>query len=440
MMIYLTAALAYLVALTPASNSYNIDDGGGGFKVMGERASSFFGYNLRISKEGDDFRLLVGAPKSTKSSNPQSVNTSSPLAEGSIESCGLQNFIESSVNCISVAPPTASPGDSYGLSLDVATDSTLHVCSPIKMQSCPPVAYSPGYCFRRSEETRNWTEGPQTEKTDCSLVSLDIVILLDGSLSVGRVNFELVKQWTINVSRSFDIADGSTEIGVIQYSHHYSQQDLNEQDYIVTEISLGQYRSQSQFEDAVEMIRLHSFTTYTAHALNKSVYDFQSSTRYSDPRTAKVMILLTDGRSSDNEFLPYSANYLRSLGIRTFAIGVGRAVRDELQIIANGDGTDERVFYVTNFEDLSKIISALRTEILSFALEGVREGEGAMTSVHHLQFGEKGFSLSSGLVKITRFLSCFVNYLIYFFVRLFVCLCVCMLGFVCICVRVCVHW
>ena len=50
------------------------------------------------------------------------------------------------------------------------------------------------------------------------------------------------------------------------------------------------------FQDAVEMIRLHSFTTYTAHALNKSVYDFQSSTRYSDPRTAKVMILLTDGR------------------------------------------------------------------------------------------------------------------------------------------------
>ena len=48
--------------------------------------------------------------------------------------------------------------------------------------------------------------------------NLDLIFLLDGSSSVGTANFNTVKQWVQTVSRQFNIEDGSSKIGVIQYS------------------------------------------------------------------------------------------------------------------------------------------------------------------------------------------------------------------------------
>lgn len=36
-------------------------------------------------------------------------------------------------------------------------------------------------------------------------------------------------------------------------------------------------------------------STYTAHAINKTVMDFQNGPRWSDFDTKKVMVVLTDG-------------------------------------------------------------------------------------------------------------------------------------------------
>jgi len=38
------------------------------------------------------------------------------------------------------------------------------------------------------------------------------------------------------------------------------------------------------------------FTTYTAHALNKTITDFQASDRFDNSATSKVLILVTDGQ------------------------------------------------------------------------------------------------------------------------------------------------
>ena len=47
---------------------------------------------------------------------------------------------------------------------------------------------------------------------------LDLIFLLDGSSSLGAADFETVKEWVVEVSTQFNIEDGSTQIGVIQYS------------------------------------------------------------------------------------------------------------------------------------------------------------------------------------------------------------------------------
>ena len=48
-------------------------------------------------------------------------------------------------------------------------------------------------------------------------------------------------------------------------------------------------------QESVYKIALQDFSTYTAHALNKTVEDFKSSYRYNSSSTVKVLILLTDG-------------------------------------------------------------------------------------------------------------------------------------------------
>ena len=53
---------------------------------------------------------------------------------------------------------------------------------------------------------------------------LDIMLLIDGSGSVGRRDFVRVKNWVIAISSHFNIADNSTRIGVVQYSLYFPNQ------------------------------------------------------------------------------------------------------------------------------------------------------------------------------------------------------------------------
>jgi uncharacterized protein YegL len=97
--------------------------------------------------------------------------------------------------------------------------------------------------------------------------------------------------------------------------------------------------------------------------MNKTVMDFEASIHAGNPKTTRVMILLTDGQSTDKEFVPATADYVRSKGIKTFAIGVWEANIDELRTIANGNGTDEGVFEVDDFSNLGSIVATLQGEI-----------------------------------------------------------------------------
>ena len=55
---------------------------------------------------------------------------------------------------------------------------------------------------------------------ECRLRFLDLIFLLDASGSITDSDFNLVQNWTKEVSNNFRISDGSTRIGVIRYSHY----------------------------------------------------------------------------------------------------------------------------------------------------------------------------------------------------------------------------
>ncbi|XP_076823506.1 integrin alpha-M-like [Clavelina lepadiformis] len=363
--------------------------------VFPEITPSYFGYDFQLRPgPGQTFSVIAGAPKTSDARRLSSQDGSNSLSTtGDVLTC-RSGFPPPSPLCSSIVPQPVSPGDNYGLNVEVGRDSTLHACSPTKEQSCPPVQYSPGFCYRRRRNRAEWEADPRTQELACPPINLDLIFLLDGSESVGPVNFETVKDWTVNVSRSFDIRDGSTRIGVVQYSHldvDRNGRPLARQRNIVTEIELGAQNNFNDFTRAVEGIKLQAFTTYTAHALNKTVDDFESSPRFGDSSTAKVLILLTDGKSDDQAYLADSANYVRSLGITTFSVGVGDININELRTVATGTDTDERVYFANDFDGLNEVAGKLRAAILSFVLEGTIATGGGPS--YQLEVAETGISI-----------------------------------------------
>lgn len=251
----------------------------------------------------------------------------------------------------------------------------------------------PGFCHETGNDGKSWSwMNKRNPRCPSPKRKLDIIFVLDGSYSV-KDNFNDIKRWTRNMASRFDLKNGTTQIGVVQYSNWNSRADLNNQKFITTEIKLGEHTSLPELKKAVNRIKRKGTLTNTAHALNKTVLDFMASPRWSEENTTKVLVLLTDGRASDSKYLEDSAKYVRSLGIIPFAIGVGKFNITELKIVATGDlSSESRVTSVQSFSGLDAIVEELTSQILKIVLEGA--GSTTIAS-YKLEMGQNGFSMKS---------------------------------------------
>ncbi|CAK8673275.1 unnamed protein product [Clavelina lepadiformis] len=351
----------------------------------GDFIATFYGYQLQIGPLSRN-RLIVGAPKASDSVDPMQT-ISAP--KGNIISCLIRrNFWASDFanpSCSALGElPEAKKGDNAGQILQVLPNGQLVTCSTARVQECPRQNNLPGYCFRRSD---SWQPDDHTRNIVCS-ANLEIIFLLDSSASITEENFPTIINWTKNLTQNFNIEDNSTLIGVNTYS---GQLRIN-RGYVPlteTEIPLGTYNDHSALEAAIDKIEYEKGgRTYTASALRTTADQFSTSA------ARKVLVLLTDGRATDDESLTDAADDVRSRGILTFAVGVGRSDRRELRDIATGTDSDERV-YEAEFNTLSTIVDQLNRDIVT-ALEG---GSSSSNSTNGFTNAQVGFSLSQYVSK-----------------------------------------
>ncbi|KAK1789228.1 hypothetical protein P4O66_015173 [Electrophorus voltai] len=133
----------------------------------------------------------------------------------------------------------------------------------------------------------------------------DIVILVDGSWSIGRINFRLVRTFLESLVSAFSVSSGQTRVGL-----------------------------------ALMYILENSFKP-------------ESGSRTGVP---KIGILITDGKSQDDVQRP--AQSLKVAGIELFAIGVKNADENELRAIASPP-EDTHVYNVADFSVMSSIVDGL---------------------------------------------------------------------------------
>uniref|UniRef100_A0A9J8BVF4 Collagen alpha-1(XVI) chain n=1 Tax=Cyprinus carpio carpio TaxID=630221 RepID=A0A9J8BVF4_CYPCA len=194
--------------------------------------------------------------------------------------------------------------------------------------------------------------GVEGQRAGCKNVHYDLVFILDTSSSVGKENFEKIRQWVANLVESFDVGAEKTRVAVVRYS-----------DRPTTEFNLGRYKSLEDVKRAAGNIRYLGGNTKTGDAISfttKNIFTESAGARPASKGIQKVAILLTDGRSQDFVLEPSIA--AAAAGIRLFAVGIGEALREELEEIA-AEPKSAHVFHVTDFDAIDKIRGRLRRRL-----------------------------------------------------------------------------
>ncbi|XP_030638997.1 collagen alpha-6(VI) chain-like [Chanos chanos] len=154
--------------------------------------------------------------------------------------------------------------------------------------------------------------------------SADIVFLVDGSSSIVDADFQRVKQFLRTFVEGLDVGPSMVRVGVVQYS-----------DKPQKEILLGGYANKRELLENIDRLTHLHGGTYTGLAITFIKDEYFNSTEGSQNRqnVPRIAMVITDGESNDKVI--ESAKDLRRHGVIVFAIGVGKAKKDELEAIAN---------------------------------------------------------------------------------------------------------
>ncbi|XP_038597787.1 collagen alpha-6(VI) chain-like [Tachyglossus aculeatus] len=215
-------------------------------------------------------------------------------------------------------------------------------------------AYSQTFRKKLLNEIQNKVSvaSEQTEhlKSGCAdTEEADIYLLIDGSGSIQVADFHEMKKFLIEVIGMFNVGLQKVRFGAVQYSHLWE-----------CEFEIDRYSNKNDLVKAVENIRQLGGNTDTGAALDKMLPLFQKARQQRTHKVPQHLVVLTDGLSHDSVKEP--AGRLRDGSITVYAIGVKEANQTQLEEIA---GSDQRVYYVHNFDSLKDIKNRVVRSICS---------------------------------------------------------------------------
>lgn len=186
----------------------------------------------------------------------------------------------------------------------------------------------------------------------CREGHVDLVLLVDGSKSVRPQNFELVKRFVNQIVDFLDVSPEGTRVGLVQFSSR-----------VRTEFPLGRYGTAAEVKQAVLAVEYMERGTMTGLALRHMVEHSFSEAQGARPRdlnVPRVGLVFTDGRSQDD--ISVWAARAKEEGIVMYAVGVGKAVEEELREIAS-EPSELHVSYSPDFNTMTHLLENLKGSI-----------------------------------------------------------------------------
>uniref|UniRef100_A0A673V993 Matrilin-2 n=1 Tax=Suricata suricatta TaxID=37032 RepID=A0A673V993_SURSU len=199
----------------------------------------------------------------------------------------------------------------------------------------------------------------------CTEGPIDLVFVIDGSKSLGEENFEIVKQFVTGIIDSLVISAKAARVGLLQYSTQ-----------VRTEFTLRNFSSAKDMKKAVAHIKYMGKGSMTGLALKHMFERSFTQAEGARPllaRVPRVAIVFTDGRAQDD--VSEWARKAQANGITMYAVGVGKAIEEELQEIAS-EPTDKHLFYAEDFSTMGEISEKLQKGIC----EALEDSDGSQDS------------------------------------------------------------
>ncbi|KAM5152718.1 integrin alpha-D-like [Mantella aurantiaca] len=252
----------------------------------------------------------------------------------------------------------------------------VEVCGPNLQRICGNNIYVNGRCHQLDNNLRIKYTVP-TSLPECSFL-LDIVFLIDGSASVDQSNFNKMLEFVSHVISFFNETD--TEFALIQYSIKFQKH-----------FGFRRFCSQSDFHLLEDISYQGGKMTYTFSGIRFAIQELFIPQRRSRNKSQQVLIVITDGISSDNKtHSKESISMANSLGIKRISIGVGENFKsgDPFEELKTISSSTNYIFPVSNFSALSQIESSLQNTI--FSIEGT-QSKNAMSI--QWEFSQEGFSV-----------------------------------------------
>uniref|UniRef100_A0A3Q3J4A7 VWFA domain-containing protein n=1 Tax=Monopterus albus TaxID=43700 RepID=A0A3Q3J4A7_MONAL len=238
----------------------------------------------------------------------------------------------------------------YTLRPDGKTCQSLDLCQTVG-HGCEHqcVSTTDSYICRCFEGFLLAEDGKSCRKPECGDGVMDLVFVIDGSKSLGPANFELIKQFVNNIVDTMDISKTGTHVGLLQFSTK-----------VRTEFTLGQYTTAEDIKQAVRRMQYMGRGSMTGSALRHMFESSFSVKEGARPNTPRVGIVFTDGRSQDD--VSEWANKAKNSGVTVYALGVGKAIEQELREIAS-EPAEKHLYYAEHIEKMGEIAKKLKSRI-----------------------------------------------------------------------------
>ncbi|XP_071494934.1 sushi, von Willebrand factor type A, EGF and pentraxin domain-containing protein 1-like [Diadema antillarum] len=202
-----------------------------------------------------------------------------------------------------------------------------------------------------SAEANNFKK--QIEDTFGSATESNLVFLLDSSGSVSLTHYRQAIEFVRLTSTLLSVSANATRISVISYS------DCKSIYTYIDYISAPGTKNKCTLDTDLDDVRYTPGATCTGDALETAWTVLRAG--HGRPNAQGVIILLTDGVSTEGKRPGPVADQLKGGGVVIFSIGLGTTVSSfELESIAT---TYEYVFWLADFGDINSFGSAVKQDV-----------------------------------------------------------------------------
>lgn len=185
----------------------------------------------------------------------------------------------------------------------------------------------------------------------CDNKVADIVFLLDTSASIREEDFDKQVVFVEHIVNTLPVGETGVHVAVSTFGSD-----------VATHFYLNSHYNKNNLLDAIGRIRYRGGKTDTGRAIKHARKVLYSEKHGGRNGVEQVLIVITDGYSTDFNDTLMEASMCRSLGIKLISIGVGFGTDEfELKNIASTHNGEKMVYTVDNFDSLYSIEDVITT-------------------------------------------------------------------------------